>query len=126
MSKAPAAQQPHVKRRKSSTAAFFQDSSDEEEEEVDKDEETKDELEAYLTLAQVKCATEKEALDWWRDHADEFPNLSVMARQYLGCPASSAAVERLFSQVGIAFSKKRKSTGPDTLANMMFARCNLP
>ena len=71
---------------------------------------TKVYLEAYLELAQVKCATEQDALrNWWRDHAEEFPNLAVMARQYLGCPASSAAVERLFSQVGIAFSAKRKS-----------------
>ena len=85
-----------------------------------------DELEAYLALPQVKCATEKEALDWWRDHMDEFPNLSVMARQYLGCPASSAAVERLFSQVGIAYSKKRQRHKVDSVADIMFARCNLP
>jgi len=31
-----------------------------------------------------------------------------MARQYLGCPATSATVERLFSQVGISFSPKRQ------------------
>jgi hypothetical protein len=115
---------PYVKRRKTSAQAFFDDSDDSMEEE--EEEESKDELEAYLALPQVKCSTEKEALDWWRDHADEFPNLSVMARQYLGCPASSAAVERLFSQVGIAFSKKRQSAGADTVAEMMFARCNLP
>ena len=45
--------------------------------------------------------------NWWKDHQGEFPNVAVMARQYLGCPASSAAVERLFSQVGIAFSAER-------------------
>ena len=59
--------------------------------------------------------------------ANEFPNLAVMARQYLGCPvASSAAVERLFSQVGIAFSKKRQNSSAAVLADIMFARCNLP
>ena len=35
---------------------------------------------------------------WWIQHRKQFPNLEVMARQYLGCPASSASVERLFSQ----------------------------
>ena len=85
-----------------------------------------DELPQDTELPQVKCATEQEALNWWRDHADEFPNLAVMARQYLGCPASSAAVERLFSQVGIAFSSKRKSAHADTLESILFARCNLP
>ena len=50
----------------------------------------------------------------------------MMARQYLGCPASSAAVERLFSQVGIAFSAKRKSAESDTLEDIMFSRIDLP
>ena len=51
-----------------------------------------------------------------------------MARQYLGCPASSAAVERLFSQVGIAFSAKRKSAGAATIAEkeILFSRVNMP
>ena len=37
-----------------------------------------------------------------------------------------AAVERLFSQVSIAFSAKRKSGKADTIADIMFARANLP
>ena len=36
------------------------------------------------------------------------PTSAVMARQYLGCPASSAVVERLFSKVGIDFTDKHK------------------
>ena len=52
--------------------------------------------------------------------------MAVMARQYLGCPASSAAVERLFSQVGIAYGDKRKRAGADTLESIMFSKANLP
>ena len=85
-----------------------------------------DELDAYLALPQIKFKTEKDATEWWLEHRQTFPNLEVMARQYLGCPASSASVERLFSQVGIAFSAKRKSAGAGTLANIMFAKHNLP
>ena len=48
-----------------------------------------------------------------------------MARQYLGCPASSATVERLFSKVGIAFDKKRKRSQPHTIQNRMFAQINM-
>ena len=85
-----------------------------------------DELEAYLALPQVKMKTDLELLAWWEDHEGEFPNVAVMARQYLGCmprtcPASSAAVERLFSKVGIAFSKKAKSSKANTIAAKMFA-----
>lgn len=86
----------------------------------------KDELSEYLELPQIKYKTEEDALRWWRENEKTFPNLAVMARQYLGCPASSASVERLFSQVGIAFSAKRKRSEASTLESIMFARANLP
>ena len=49
-----------------------------------------------------------------------------MARQYLGCPATSATVERLFSKVGIVFADKRKSAEAETLQDITFAQLNLP
>ena len=49
-----------------------------------------------------------------------------MLLSYLGCPATSATVERLFSKVGIAFSAKRKSSEAATLEDLMFAKVNLP
>ena len=51
--------------------------------------------------------------------------LQVMARQYLGCPASSATVERLFSQVGIAFSDRRKCATAATIADIIFTKLNV-
>ena len=54
-----------------------------------------------------------------------FPNLEVMARQYLGCPATSATVERLFSVVGICFSDKRKSSQAETLSDLVFTKMNV-
>ena len=63
---------------------------------------------------------------WWREHEYKYPNVAVMARQYLGCPASSASVERLFSRVGITFTDKRKSADPTTLQDISFAQANLP
>ena len=86
----------------------------------------KDELAEYLALPQIKYETEDDTTAWWRENQSKFPNVAVMARQFLGCPASSASVERLFSQVGIAFSAKRKSAEASTIANIMFARINLP
>jgi len=59
-------------------------------------------------------------------NAKKFPNLSaVMARQYLGCPATSATVERLFSQVGISFSPKRQSAQAATVADIIFTKINV-
>ena len=64
--------------------------------------------------------------DWWLTNKATFPNLEVMARQYLGVPASSASVERLFSAVGIAYSAKRQSADAKTVADIMFTKTNLP
>jgi hypothetical protein len=119
----------HLKRRKTSAASFFADSDDEDEREdegVVRAAEEKDELAEYLALPQIKYKAETDSTDWWKDKAADFPNVAVMARQYLGCPATSASVERLFSQVGIAFSDKRKSASAATLENIMFTRGNLP
>ena len=45
--------------------------------------------------------------DWWLTNKAKFPNLEVMARQYLGVPASSASVvERLFL-IGVTHAPAR-------------------
>jgi hypothetical protein len=46
-------------------------------------------------------------------------------RQYLGCPASSATVERLFSQVGIAFADQRKNSKAEILSDILFTKLNV-
>ena len=66
-------------------------SGEEEEEEVV----VVDELETYLALPQIKYTTERDATDWWKEHAKKFPNVTVMARQYLGCPASGSGSQKV-------------------------------
>ena len=120
----------HCKRRKVSSAAFFMPRTagtaatalpPATPEECDLPH--ADELAEYLKLSQITPSTigyELSGLKWWEQHASKFPNLEVMARQYLGCPATSASVERLFSIVGIAFSDKRQSSTADTLSDVCF------
>ena len=50
----------------------------------------------------------------------------VYENEYLGCPATSASVERLFSQVRIASANKRKRADAATLEDIMymFSRIN--
>ena len=88
-----------------------------------------DELAEYLKLSQLTASAgswEWAGLHWWESNAKKFPNLSVMARQYLSCPASSASVERLFSIIGICFSDKRQRSKASTLADLAFAKINVP
>jgi hypothetical protein len=40
-------------------------------------------------------------LMWWKQHQQEFPDLTRMARQYLTVPATSVSPERFFSRVGL-------------------------
>ena len=125
----------HVKRRKVSSSSFFKSRTPGENraaEEADtpvpapaKNKPHADELAAYLALPQIEWNTDWDATEWWEKNAAKFPNLSVMARQYLGCPATSASVERLFSTVGICFSDKRKSSTAGKLSDLVFAKFNV-
>ena len=90
-----------------------------------------DELTVGLALPQIKFQIQDGASgatdSWWQAHTTDFPNVAVMARQYLGCPATSASrVERLFSQVEIAFGAKRKRPDAATMEDRMFSRISPP
>jgi hypothetical protein len=56
-------------------------------------------LQAYMQVQQVPNDTDP--LMWWKQHQQEFPDLTRMARQYLAVPATSASPERFFSRVGL-------------------------
>jgi hypothetical protein len=75
-------------------------------------------------------------LAWWkaRDH-DKFadpasgkpaglPVLARFARQYLGCPASSAGIERMFSRAGKMHDDLKASQVDSTLEHSLLAAAN--
>ena len=76
------------------------------------------ELNAYMRVQQV--ANDTDPLMWWKQHQQEFPRLSHMARQYLSVPASSASPERLFSSVGLVKSDLWRSLLDSTLIDVMW------
>ncbi|PMD49661.1 uncharacterized protein K444DRAFT_548545, partial [Hyaloscypha bicolor E] len=53
-------------------------------------------------------------LDYWKSNAARFPVLALIARKYLGIPASSAASERFFSQGALIMSKLRNRLNKST------------
>ena len=63
-------------------------------------------------------------LEWWAENDIKFPALSVMARQYLGVPATSASAERLFSIAGRSFDDLRQRMKEEMLEMLMWARIN--
>ena len=82
-----------------------------------------DELELYFALPDATLITDP--LEWWPMHEELLPSLARMARQFLGVPASSAAVERLFSGVGQDFAKQRQAMNEQTLEEITWARSHI-
>ena len=52
------------------------------------------------------------------------PALAKMARQYLGRPASSAGVERMFSKAGKLYDDEKKIQEDKSLEHALFAAAN--
>ncbi|EXX53756.1 hypothetical protein RirG_240960 [Rhizophagus irregularis DAOM 197198w] len=65
-------------------------------------EETFPELDRYLALL---CDEKADPLLWWQAHQQEFPKLSLMARDYLCIQATSVACEQLFSVAANTITK---------------------
>jgi hypothetical protein len=57
----------------------------------------------------------KDVLNWWKVHSKIYPDLSRMARDYLGIPATSASSERLFSSGSNLITDKRNNLNEDTI-----------
>ena len=78
------------------------------------------EFTSYLQMPEEPM--ECDILQWWAARESTFPTVSKMARQYLGAPASSAAVERLFSGAGRNYCAARHGMKADRLEQVMWAR----
>ena len=81
----------------------------------------KTEWERYLAVGEVYVDILIDLLGWWKSHESEFPTISRIARQVLGCPASSAAVERLFSKATRVYSKLSKNMDGITLRDVLMS-----
>ena len=77
------------------------------------------------TTFNVDFKSEAALLDFWRIHEKRFPNLARMARhEFLGCPESSASVERIFSVAGQLFDDLRRQMADEVLEGLMWAAIN--
>ena len=80
--------------------------------------------EARAYLDTVSEPFSQDPLLWWGDHEDEYPHLARMAQQYLGCPATSASAERVFSLAGRLYNDMRQNMTDVTLEERMWAKVN--
>lgn len=82
-----------------------------------------DEITTYFLLPVAR--ENKDPLSWWKTKQEIFPILSIIARKYLGIPATSVASERLFSDAGNHITSKRSLLDPGLLGKMVFLKRNM-
>lgn len=73
------------------------------------------ELDRYLS----STSTADDVLAYWHKHGETFPRLAKLAVVCLGVPASSGAVERLFSTAGALQRARRASLAPRTVEQLV-------
>ena len=73
---------------------------------------------------QVSNKSYEDPLAFWKCHEKQFPELSVLAKKFLGVPASSAAVERMFNISGHIFTNRRRKTGVELFQNLVYLKLN--
>ena len=79
-------------------------------------------IDTYCNL--VGSGDYKDALDFWRLNEQKFPELSKLAKKFLGVQASSASVERMFNFAGHIFTNERRRTGVKLFENLVFLKLN--
>ena len=66
----------------------------------------------------------EDPLLFWKENETKYPELSKLAKKFLGVPASEADVERMFNISGFIFNPKRRSLGVDNYENLVFLKLN--
>lgn len=77
-------------------------------------------IDSYISI--VRTNNFVDALDFWKCYQHQFPELSKLAKKYLGVQASSASVERMFNFAGHILSNKRRRSSVKLFENLVLFR----
>ena len=77
-----------------------------------------------IYLAELPVSMDTDILVWWGVNEHKYPDLARMAAQFLGCPASSASAERVFSLAGRLYDDLASHMNDGTLEERMWAKIN--
>ena len=64
-------------------------------------------------------------LKWWHTYQNDFPILSILARQFLAIQATSAPSERVFSRASLIISNKRTQLKSDIAGQLFYVAENI-
>ena len=82
-------------------------------------------LTAYLHLIGEENFTSIPCLKFWQQNKSKFPALFHIATQVFSIPASSAPIERVFSQGGILMRPHRARLGSAMVSDLIYLKCNM-
>lgn len=78
------------------------------------------EISSYLRESQIP--EESSPLQYWKENEQKYPRLAKLAKIYLGIPASSGSVERLFSVAGALARARRARLKVSTIETLLFRK----
>jgi hypothetical protein len=76
----------------------------------------------YLEDPSVPNSSDFDILAWWRLHAQKYPTMARVARDFLGIPSASVSVERIFNFGRDQFGIRRHCLSPETLQQLMVVK----
>lgn len=79
----------------------------------------------FLNLIKDKCISANSTTSFWKRFQSKLPNLSIVARQLLNIPASSAFIERFFSICGVVCTQRRGRMDEDMIIKRSMLKVNL-
>ena len=68
---------------------------------------------------------QQDSLIWWKQHANEYPNIQKLAVKYLSLHLSSVNYERLFNVAGNIYSENRNRLSVDNAEKLLFIMKNM-
>jgi hypothetical protein len=77
------------------------------------------------TSQQLPASADDRLHDWWQAHQTEFPCFYRLAQLYLIIPATSAGVERMFSQARRVLDRLRLRMKPENAELLVYLRENI-
>ena len=75
------------------------------------------EFDNYIQLPRIERKIR--TLDWWRQAAQQYPKLALIARDYFGVPATEVGVEREFNKSERVATSLRSCLSSKTITNIM-------
>ena len=82
-------------------------------------------IELRQYFEEVNINRTDDPLKWWKTRESVYPNLSKIAKKYLGIVATSVPSERVFSKAGQVVTERRNRLKANNVQKLIFLNANI-